>query len=158
MLASSCEKANLRGVKPKHSLEEASAPAITFRTNVILPGNPSRAYSGIFVRAGDASPFRSIDEVPPRLRPLIGEPPRLPDLADLEAAQQEEIADAFDPVSESVQEELERKSSAAAAAAIAQAEISALQASREDQFVRELQSERDRETEELHPTARKQKL
>lgn len=43
-----------------------------------MPGEPF----GQFIRAGEPSPYRSLDEVPAHLRPLVGEPPTEPDEPD----------------------------------------------------------------------------
>lgn len=123
--------------------------AITFRVNIVVPGEPSRPYSAVFVRAGDASPYRSLDEIPEQLRAFIGTPPAMPDTADFEAEEQM-IRDSFGPISESVAEELERRQSEAVSDAVALNAIKLEQSERQDQFERDLQAERDKETEQLY--------
>ena len=55
--------------------------AITFRESVIVPDVDAPGGSR-FVLAGTPSPYRSLDEIPVNLRPLVGKPPVEPDEAD----------------------------------------------------------------------------
>jgi hypothetical protein len=126
-------------------------PAITFRTNVILPASERCLASNVnrFLAAGKPSPFTTIDEVPESLRPFVGEPAPMPIDPDLEAEEQM-IRESFGPVNESVQEYLDRKQQEAADDAVALNAIKLKQVEREDEFFADVQREHDAETEALY--------
>ena len=53
--------------------DEPPAAPIRFKTNVIVPA-PDAPGGSRFIVAGEDSPYRSLDEVPTRLRPVIMRP------------------------------------------------------------------------------------
>ena len=83
-LLASAPGANLQGVKkkPASSPAVATAPAtppvaaepIRFKTNRIVPAEHVRAGATRFIVAGEPSPYFSLDEVPPSVRPCIMRP------------------------------------------------------------------------------------
>jgi hypothetical protein len=56
-------------VKPKPP-DSQTAPAIKFKVNVIVPVADAPGGS-LFFSAGEPSPYRSLDEVPPNLQPFV---------------------------------------------------------------------------------------
>ncbi|MGA7393058.1 MAG: hypothetical protein WBL40_16040 [Terrimicrobiaceae bacterium] len=132
-------KPKLKRVAPVVSTASSLAekPPITFRVNIITDIDPARPFASdhgrMFVHAGQPSPYRSIEQVPERLRPFIGLPEPPQDLSHLEA-EWHALDESIGAVSESVQEEIERKQSEAIAAAAAIDEVESASASREDEF------------------------
>jgi hypothetical protein len=53
------------------------APAIVFKTNVMIPASEPGTMSTI-ITAGEPSPWHRIEDVPSTLRDLVGKPRRLP--------------------------------------------------------------------------------
>jgi hypothetical protein len=54
-------------------MAQIPAEPIRFKTNVIVPA-PDAPGGSRFIVAGEGSPYRSLDEVPTRLRPVIMQP------------------------------------------------------------------------------------
>jgi hypothetical protein len=62
---------------PAEAVRHAPASAIVFRTNVICEDGTGKL---IFLPAGQASPFRQLEDVPARLQGLIGAPQEHPNI------------------------------------------------------------------------------
>jgi hypothetical protein len=129
---------------------EAKEP-ITFKINIIIDKlQGSTDPCSRFIKAGDPSPWHNLSEVPKQLRGWIGEPPAPPDTSEWQAEQEQMIRDAFGPVNESVEEELQRRQAQAITDSVALNEIARQKANRQDQFERDLQAEHDAKVAELY--------